>query len=274
MTTKTRRHAHSANKHYHTSMAAEYDETQPYFSSENQARVRRILTQLRGDGPPPRLLDIACGTGFILRLTQGLFGQCVGIDFTPAMLARAPRESHLHYVMAAAENLPFTDASFDVVTAYSVLHHMYDLREMLAEARRVLRPGGWFYADESPNALCISALSTAATMPHINPSLQAEIEAVLHDEVRYRERFGIDEEIVRTAMYGKYTHGGIAEDNLRATLQAVGFIQIQFDYRWVLGGSRLVREFGWEQQQAVETHLRSLLPLTKHLFKYIQVIAS
>jgi ubiquinone/menaquinone biosynthesis C-methylase UbiE len=176
--------------------------------------------------------------------------------------------------MAAAEHMPFREGSFDVVTAYSILHHMYDLPGMLAETRRVLRPGGWLYADESPNALCTRALSEADGAQGLDEGLQAEIQAVLADHTRYQARFGLDEDTVRAAMYRKYAHGGLVEDELRQTLEGVGFTDIRFGYRWVVGGSRLVRESGWEQQQAVEAHLRSLLPLTRHLFKYIQVIAA
>ncbi len=267
------RRVHAANQRYHTAMADVYDETQPYFSPENRSRVQAILADLRGDRPTARLLDIACGTGFILRLAQGLFSHCVGLDFTPAMLARAPRGPGLGYVMATAESIPFREGSFDAVTAYSILHHMYDLPGMLAETRRVLRPGGWFYADESPNALCTRALHGAAGVEGLDEGLQAEIEAVLADHTRYTARFGLDEDTVRTAMYRKYAYGGLAEDDLRQTLEDVGFTEIRFSYRWVIGGSRLVREFGWERQQAVEAHLRSLLPLTRHLFKYVQVVA-
>jgi ubiquinone/menaquinone biosynthesis C-methylase UbiE len=263
------RRVHAANQRYHSAMADQYDETQPYFSAENRRRVRAILAQLGGG----RLLDIGCGTGFIERLAHDLFEQCVGVDMTPAMLARAPRQPGLDYVMAVTEALPFAAGSFDVVVIYSVLHHFVDLPAIAAEARRVLRAGGAFYADESPNAHCATALAQAADMEGLDELLAGEVSAVLSDHQRYQERFGLDEETVRSAMYRKYAFGGIDEDELREVLLDAGFTDIRFEYRWPVGGSRLVREGGWEQVQAIEAHLRGLLPLTRHLFKYVQVTA-
>jgi ubiquinone/menaquinone biosynthesis C-methylase UbiE len=270
MPDETTRRVHAANKRYHSVMADQYDETQPYFSAENQQRVRAILAQLGGG----RLLDIGCGTGFIEHLAHDLYDQCVGLDMTPAMLACAPRRPGLEYAMGVTEALPFAADSFDVVVVYSVLHHFVDLPTVAAEARRVLRAGGAFYADESPNAHCAAALGQAAGQEGLDELLAAEVSAVLSDHQRYQERFGLDEGTVRNAMYRKYAFGGIEEDELREVLLGAGFSDIRFDYRWPLGGSRLVRESGWEQVQAVEAHLRGLLPLTRHLFKYVQVIAS
>jgi SAM-dependent methyltransferase len=257
---------HEANRRYHAAMAARYDETQPYFSPGNQG--------LRGAGPAARLLDIGCGTGFVLRLAEGVFRTCVGVDVTCEMLDRAPRGPGLYYAMATAESLPFADDSFDAVTAYSVLHHLVDLVPVLAEVRRVLRDGGAFYADESPNAACTTALREVASLEGLPDALRDEAETVLLDHKRYQERFGLDEELVRSAMYRKYRFGGIDEDDLGKVLLSVGFTEVRFDYRWPVGSSRMVREAGWEQEQALEAHLRSLLPLSRHLFKYLQVIAS
>ena len=58
------------------------------------------------------------------------------------MLARAPLEAGVRYVEAQAEDLPFGDGAFGLVTVALALH-WFDRSRFLAEARRVLEPSGW-----------------------------------------------------------------------------------------------------------------------------------
>jgi ubiquinone/menaquinone biosynthesis C-methylase UbiE len=97
--------------------------------------------------PPRRVLDLACGTGALLprlRRWAGAEVTWVGVDSSPEMLLRAataadPRAGAL---CAAAEALPFAGGSFDTVVCASALHYFAEPARVLAEARRVLLPGG------------------------------------------------------------------------------------------------------------------------------------
>src|SRR4051812_5528343 len=100
---------------------------------------------------PMRVLDVACGTGHLLRMLGAALpteAKFFGIDLSPHYIARArdvlPRDMDVSLICDNAEKLPFLDASFDVVTSVYLLHEVPgDVRaRVLAEMARVLRPGG------------------------------------------------------------------------------------------------------------------------------------
>jgi ubiquinone/menaquinone biosynthesis C-methylase UbiE/catechol 2,3-dioxygenase-like lactoylglutathione lyase family enzyme len=97
--------------------------------------------RLAGDGPGS-LLEVGVGSGRLLGRLAERGWDVVGVDAAPRMLelARA-RVSAAKLEVARAEELPFEDASFDVVVAVGVLEYG-DLEASLRELARVLRPGG------------------------------------------------------------------------------------------------------------------------------------
>ena len=89
----------------------------------------------------PRILDVGCGTGANL-LMLSKYGDAEGVDISPDALSFC-RERGLDKVkLGAAEELPYDDGTFDLVTALDVVEHMNDDVACLREMRRVLRPGG------------------------------------------------------------------------------------------------------------------------------------
>ena len=82
------------------------------------------------------VLDVGCGEGELARHLPA--GAWVGVDTSAEMLARAP----VPHDLAGATALPFPDERFGSVALLYVLYHLPDPARALAEARRVLRPGG------------------------------------------------------------------------------------------------------------------------------------
>lgn len=107
-------------------------------------------------GPGLRLLDVACGTGLVAGAAAAAGARVSAVDFSPAMLAVA-RGLHpqVGFHAADAEELPFADASHDAVVANFGIHHVERPERAIAEARRVLAPGGvfafTFWADPRDN---------------------------------------------------------------------------------------------------------------------------
>ena len=108
---------------------------------------RKILTSFVEDicrrvtDRRPRILDVGCGTGANL-LMLSRFGDAEGVDVSEDALAFCRERGLANVKLGAAEELPYDDGTFDLVTALDVVEHLDDDLAGLREMRRVLRPGG------------------------------------------------------------------------------------------------------------------------------------
>ncbi len=109
--------------------------------------------------PGIRLLDVACGPGYVAEAALALGAEPTGVDFTPEMVRLArERTPQIDFRTGDAQALDFEDDSFDVVAMNFGVLHLPDPPAAFAEASRVLRSGGsyaftvWARSDESPGA--------------------------------------------------------------------------------------------------------------------------
>jgi ubiquinone/menaquinone biosynthesis C-methylase UbiE len=99
--------------------------------------------------PDARVLEVGCGPGPVARelACRPGVGEVVGVDPSPIFLAKgralAQHLPNLTFVEGDARSLPLEDGSFDVVVFHTTLCHVPRPELALAEARRVLRTGGW-----------------------------------------------------------------------------------------------------------------------------------
>jgi ubiquinone/menaquinone biosynthesis C-methylase UbiE len=110
------------------------------------------------------LLEVGCGTGVLTRVLAGIdeVKSVVGVDLAPSLLDRArelaAEAPNARFEVADARDLPFADASFDVAIFDSTLSHVPSPERALAEAARVLRPGGLLAAFDGDYATTTVAL--------------------------------------------------------------------------------------------------------------------
>ena len=97
-------------------------------------------------GVDGRVVDLGAGTGELARRLRlsGFGGQVVGLDPSAAMLGVAARKGVANdwLIKGSADRIPLADATADACVSASALHAVRDAPRLLAEARRVLRPGG------------------------------------------------------------------------------------------------------------------------------------
>jgi SAM-dependent methyltransferase len=97
--------------------------------------------------PDGRALEVGCGEGRVARDLATRGHRVTGLDASPTLLrAAAEHDPGGDYVLGAAEALPFDDGTFGLVVAYNVLMDVADMPAAVAEAARVLAPGGRFCA--------------------------------------------------------------------------------------------------------------------------------
>jgi SAM-dependent methyltransferase len=117
------------------------------------------------------VLDVGCGDGELPRNLPARW-PWVGVDRSPTMLSRAPKPNAL----ADARALPFPDQSFGAVAMLWMLYHLPDPETAIAEARRVLRPGGLLMAStnsrhDSPELFHVYKLGPISFDAEIAPDM-------------------------------------------------------------------------------------------------------
>ena len=132
--------ADSYDEAFMDAMASEYERLTPWTRMRLE-NVRLLVEPSPGD----RVLDVGSAAGSIAPFLSTLGCETTGVDLSERGVARArERYPDLRFEVADAAALLFADGSFDKVVAADVTEHLDDaaLRGMLAEARRVLVPGG------------------------------------------------------------------------------------------------------------------------------------
>jgi 2-polyprenyl-6-hydroxyphenyl methylase/3-demethylubiquinone-9 3-methyltransferase len=129
-----------------------HDDPIALLRAESRLRNPWIAAELRArfaaHGKRPRVLDVGCGAGFLANHLAAEGFDVTGIDASTESLAVARRHDatgRARYDCGDACALPYPDASFDAVCAMDFLEHVEEPRRVVAEAARVLAPGGLFF---------------------------------------------------------------------------------------------------------------------------------
>lgn len=270
-----------ANIELHTQLADAYRTCEPHFRPENVAKVDAKLRGIVEQTKAKRLLDLGCGTGFMVHIAKAHVEHITGVDITPAMMEKIDTSGtcHIDLIQSDTGSVSLQPGSYDVATAYSFLHHLYDIRPTLTTAAGALRAGGVFYADLDPNYYFWEKIGELPRDGAYDTMVKREIEAVTYKDEDIKKNFGVNEETFNQAEYHKNIVGGFREELLRDMLQEAGFTNVDIFYHWYIGQGVLIndeqytREDRFHQAEIIDRHLRKVLPLSKSLFKYIGFVA-
>ncbi len=266
-----------ANVVVHSAMAATYNEREPHFRPENQQKVRAVLEHVSAQVGRGRLLDVGCGTGFIINLAKDLFDEIHGVDITRAMLDRVDLSSGnviLHNQQC--ETLPFESSSFDAATAYSFLDHLADYSVVLKEVFRVLRPGGMMYADLLPNKRFWDEVNLVGERDGADgittPIVRREVQMLASQHEMIESDYAIDGQTFLAAEPWKTATRGISAQDFATIARNIGFSGVDVSFQWYLGQGNVLHEQSERDAGVVEDYLRSVLPVSEPLFKYLRVV--
>lgn len=134
-----------------------------------------------------RVLDVACGPGIVVEALARDAGEVVACDITPAMVTKTAHRcaaagfTNVRCMLGRAEDLPFEDASFDVVVSRSAFHHFPDPAAALGEMTRVCRADGRIIivdvttSEQAEDAALHNALETLRDPSHVRMLPQSEL---------------------------------------------------------------------------------------------------
>jgi ubiquinone/menaquinone biosynthesis C-methylase UbiE len=146
---------------------------------ETFAELERLLSPAQRY---PVVLDVGCGQGQALALVAERLRPelLIGVDADARLLARARAEAEacacrVQLVESDARRLPLGESAVDLALCHQTLHHVRDQRGLLAELRRVLRPGGVLLLAESCRPF-IRSLPVRALFRHPNEVQRSALE--------------------------------------------------------------------------------------------------
>jgi arsenite methyltransferase len=180
------------------------EELEFLYRTRDVVRRRRLIRETLGAHDGERILDAGCGPGFFvadLLEDVGASGSVVGVDRSPQMLALAAHRlagrGNVELHEAEVSSVPARDGEFDAVLSVQVLEYVPDIPGVLAEFRRVLRPGGrvvlwdvdWStvsWHSESPARMqrALTAWDAHLSHPALPRTLAAQLRATRFEDVR------------------------------------------------------------------------------------------
>jgi ubiquinone/menaquinone biosynthesis C-methylase UbiE len=268
-----------ANLKFFKSKAIDYNKEEPSYRPENIKRVTKILENLLKNKKNSKILDIGCGTGFIIDLVKKMSSNVYGIDISPEMLQMVNKYNNkIGLGIGDTANLPIKKNNFDLCTAYGFLHHLYDITPTIKEAYRCLKKGGIFYSDQDPNYYFWKNAKEIQSKKKISEISKNEIEHVNDPTIGYQVKKMKSLEIagrktILKAEFQKTVKGGFEEESIKRIFKNVGFKKISYNYEWYLGEGFVKHQRSLKEDKTIDEHLRRCLPLTRNLFKYVRIVA-
>lgn len=280
-TDKDYQKAIEANIAVHSAMANDYNTIEPHFRPESIGRVIEYIEKIKAENNFEKVLDLGCGTGFMINILKPYAKEIMGVDVTQAMMDKVDTSgpAKIELVNSDTGSVVLKENYYELATAYTFLDHLYDMRPTFENCFKSLKKDGVFYADLSPNASFWDQIKSLDKTRSYDAIIEREIKAVMAKDEEIEAQFGVKKEVFTQAEFQKHVEGGLREEKVRKQLEEVGFTNIEFIYHWFIGQAQLINdanlseEVRFAQAKTMHEYLLRSMPLSKHLFKYIGFIA-
>lgn len=271
-----------ANIALHSKMADDYSTCEPHFRPENVRKVEEKLKRIIEEVNGRKLLDLGCGTGFMINIAKKYVSEIDGVDVTQAMMDKVDKSGNATIRLHNHDtgSFPAEAGTYDVVTGYSFLHHLYDIEPTLNTAFTALKKGGKLYCDLDPNYYYWESINELDRSGTYDPMVKREIEMVTYKDEDIEKNFGVSKEVFNAAEFGKNIAGGFKEEELVSKLKAIGFSKVEVFYYWFLGQASLINDnWGTKEERikyadVMDGILQRSLPVSRNLYKYMGFIAT
>ena len=253
-----------ANRYFfgHPVWGKEYFET-----SHRHDKFRERWQAATGSWDGKVIIDIGCGPGNLYATVGGSPKALIGIDISPGALKMAEQVGYTP-LLADAQHLPLASGCADLVVANATIHHCDDMAKVLAEAARLVKPGGLLVTDKDPQ-------STALNLKGLGLFLR-EIRFLLYWVIRSKYYIPLE---IRKARQSTETHNqkpgdGITPEVYYQILKPLGFEVQLFPHNHNLGVEVLKGEIGqmsWKRRLA--QRLSGINPDTPEAAQSIMCVA-
>lgn len=208
----------SDNRSFYDQTAAVYDLADGRRSAQLETWLKTKLKALADQHGNASLLDLGCGTGFVMRAARHYFQQVVGVDISPKMLKKAKRYGSV--VCSDISKLPFKNKSFNVVICFATLHHCFKTEAVFKQTYRVLKTNGCFYSDHDLEANFANSFKLPLSI----------YRALRNPARRYTKLIkGLDKDLYKKT---EYHSSGLDALKITKQLKNVGFTSIKTTYHW------------------------------------------
>lgn len=211
-----------ANKEFYDIVSTSYEKIDGKRDATAEAWIAAKLHKISEtiDEKPISLLDIGCGSGFIMRNAMSSFQKIVGVDISHKILIPLQKQGYM-VVCADTEHLPFKENSFSVVSCFAVLHHLYDYGRLFQESFRILKKDGIFYSDHDLDKAFSKKFSVLFKLYRF----------LFDEEKKYRKK----EKKISAELY-HYTeihNTGVPTQKIITAAENSGFASVQPSYHWL-----------------------------------------
>lgn len=217
---QTERRVKKANKQFYDIVSDSYEYVDGKRDAVTTAWISKKLKLLQKQTHGKTLLDIGCGSGFILRNAQQYYKTIIGVDISLEILKTLQKQGSI-VVCADNDYLPFKDNAIDTVSCFAVLHHLYSYEKLVAEIHRVLKKNGLFYSDHDLDGVFAKRFSFFMRI----------YRSFFNEEKKYRKaNRKITSELYH---FTEVHHTGINTEQIQHILQNSAFSSVQTYYHWL-----------------------------------------